>query len=370
MNFKKIVAKFLLLCPFFLLSACSPKIDIDGLLSKNAETGEEIVNGEITLADILAGEKLIAIENNNSLYLIDPQYPEPYKLYSFAKNEKPTNPNLESFLVSPQKKWIVWYTPSKGIVVLNIETLKTKVVQQASDFLNTYPYFEFNKDQDVLKFITDEGNIFQKVNLDTFNREVIEIPYPYGNVFKISPDDESILFVSGYGQWQQPTFMFAKNTGKFVQQFSANINLTDRHQVFWAPDSTGVFMISGNILQYYSLSDPKQPENFYKLGDDDEIISSSILADKIFIFSANGYWHVIDYYSRKEVARAPLEIASELQKPRFIPWSESEFLIEETVPSDPTQFNRLWLSNFRGIKKIVMEKYNEVVLKTFPKNLD
>jgi hypothetical protein len=57
--------------------------------------------------------------------------------------------------------------------------------------------------------------------------------------------------------------------------------------------------------------------------NENNISSVKRINDKIFVLDKVGYWHVFDYYQRKEVARTPVSIASELNRPRFIPWSES-----------------------------------------------
>jgi len=360
----------LLLLLIITLSSCKPQIDINKLTNKSQKSPAEIKNNDPSLADILKAEKLITLRNDSTLYLVDPQYPKPYPLYGFQASEKPTLANMDQFAISPSKTWIVWYTPSAGIVALNTTTLKTRIVQKPDDFLNTYPYFEFSKDDDKLHFIIDKGAAFMQIDLNTFSENKIAIPYPYGNVFKISPDQNKMLFTSGFAQANKPEFLITDKDGKLISQFSADINLTDRHLVFWSPNSLGIFLINHNLLQYYAIDDPNNPVAFFEFANEIKIDYAEILDTMIFLFTSDGYWHIIDFNTQKETARAPLEIASELGKPKFYPWGEKQFLIEETIADPPNQFKRLWLSDFKGVKKLVMEKYNETNIQNYPEKID
>jgi len=364
---------FILLSLLFLstFSSCSPKIDFSSFNFRSQNPEDIIEQTEISLEDVLAGKSLVAIANNNTLYLIDPEFAKPFPIYSFEKEEQPIKNTVESYLISPTKQWIVWYTPVKGVMALNIQSQKATSIYPPNEFLNTYPYFEFMEGEDLFLFITNNGNGLYHYNLSSLNNFMVDIPYPYGNVFKIAPDSSNVLFVSGYGQTKsRPRFMFTPRQGKAVTQFTAKTNLFDRNYVFWAPDSSGVIMINENTLEFYSLNDPENPQTFISLSEGATITSTKRVKDKIFILSSKGYWHMYDYYSKKEVARSPVEIASELNNPRFIPWSESEFLIEEIVLDGPSQFNRLWVSNFKGSKKIVMERYNEITIQTDPQYVE
>lgn len=360
---------YLIILIVFLLPACTPKFDISNFSNKEQDKLANTQSLDPTLNDIMKADRLLAVKNANTLYLVDPQYPKPYALYGFDASEKPINGNLDTFLLSPSKQWIAWYSPLRGVVALNIKTLKTKVIQPADDFLNTYPYLEFFPDQDTLLCIINKGNTFLQTDLNSFGQQKIEIPYPYGNVFKISPDKTRIVFVSGFGQSKNPKFLITDVSGKLIQQFSASINMTDRHLVFWSPDSNGLFLINEDTLQLYTINDPENPQNYYQF-DNTQISTATMVDQSIYLLTTDGYWHMIDTNTKKETARAPLEIASELQQPKFYPWKDKQFLIEETVNENPGTYNRLWLSDFRGVKKMVMDKYNDKILQTFPDKID
>ncbi|MGI5827883.1 MAG: hypothetical protein ACOX6V_02555 [Patescibacteria group bacterium] len=347
------------------LTACSPKIDFSQFQLSSKGPENPVENSPISIDDILQGNSLVAFANNNSLYLVDPEFARPLAIYAFKSEEQPPAPEIESFIISPTKQWVVWYTPIKGVMALSIKSQEIYSIYPPNSFLNTNPYLDFSPNSNVVMFITDEGNTLYHHNLA--NGTVIQapIPYPYGNVFKLSPNGSMILFVSGYGQTtDKPKFMFTTKGGRSSHQFSTKTNLADRNYVFWAPDSTGVVTINNSTLELYTVINPENPETIVSLNEDNAILSVKCINDKIFVLSKKGYWHVFDYYQRKEVARTPITIASELNKPRSIPWSENQFLIEEIVPDGPAQFKRLWLSDFKGNKKIVVEKYNEVIIQT------
>ncbi len=351
-------------------TACTPTIN----LSPKSSSIQQLANSQdssVTIEDILKGDSLIAIANNAELYLIDPDFAKPLKVYTFSKDELPAKTSLDTFVVSPSKQWVVWYTPTKGFIALNIRQQKAQLIYPANDFLNTYPYLEFAPNQDTVMFITDNGNRLYTIALDSKQETKIDIPYPYGNVFKLAPDGNTVLFVSGYGQTKNnPKFMFTSSQGVFSKQFFSKTNLADRNWVFWAPDATGVLMINNNVLEFFSVINPDQPKPLITLNQNDQIITVKRINNSLFLLTKSGYWRVYDYSTKKEIARSPLEIASELQRPHFTPWSEKQYLIEETIVDGPSQFNRLWLSDFKGNKKILMEKYNEIVIQTETQHVD
>lgn len=354
---------FLILGLALLLSSCSPKIDFENF-QKNNDL-ENIVENEVLLEDVLRGEKILALASENNLFVVDPEFAKPVNIYKFKDKEIPTAKKFGNFKVSPNKKNIVWYSPKSGLISLDIKSKETKIIEPASDFFNTYPYFEFYNQKDILNFIVNEGNTLRQVNLDTNAVNDVNIPYPYGNVFKISPDENLILFVSGFGQSKvNPKFMFTDLITNVSKQFETETNLFERNNVFWAPDSSGILLINGKELDFYPVSDPEKPNNLITLKDDEEIEFVEKVGENIFVFDNKGYWHVYNFYARKEIARAPIVIAKELVNPLFIPWSKNQFLIEETIKNQDNEFNRLWISDFRGNKKIVIDKYNEITLNT------
>jgi hypothetical protein len=164
--------------------------------------------------------------------------------------------------------------------------------------------------------------------------------------------------------------MFTDYTGNFSQQFFTETNLYDRNQVFWAPDSNGVLMINKNSLEFYSLINPDTAQIMFSLNKDSEIVKAGRIDNSIFILSKKGYWHVYDYKTRKEIARTPDGIAVELNDPEFIPWTQSEFIIEETLVDGDVEFNRLWISDFRGNKKILVPRYNDLIVETQLESLE
>jgi len=158
--------------------------------------------------------------------------------------------------------------------------------------------------------------------------------------------------------------MYTDINGEYSRQFSTNTNLFDRNLVFWAPNSNGVLLINENNLEYYPLINPEKNTIMFSIKKEDKILTASRIGNSIFIFDDNDYWHVFDYESQKEVARTPISIADELNNPKFIPWTAGEFLIEETIKNNDEQLNRLWVSDFRGNKKIIMEAYNKLKIET------
>ena len=130
-------------------------------------TQPEEFNNNTTIDNILSGNKLVALAQNNSILLVDPEYAQPFEVYQLKSDETPPRlQDIDTFKVSPDKKHIVWYNPQSGIIALNIKNKTTQIVQTANDWLNTNPYFQFNTQNSELYFITDNGKTLNQVDLN------------------------------------------------------------------------------------------------------------------------------------------------------------------------------------------------------------
>lgn len=317
------------------------------------------------LQAILSQPKILPVVNQQDLYLVSPSLGQAANVYHLEDQEAPVNPALDTFTVSQDRRWVVWYTPTKGVIALDVLASKTVPLHPPSEFLNTNPYLDFSTQTNEVMFITNKGNTLHRLMADSLEDKLIEIPYPYGNLFKVSPDEKAILFISGYGQTQvKPKFMFTNYEGRYANQFTSETNLSERHWVVWTPDSTGVLMIVNADLIYYPLVKPDASEKMFSVPQGQSILAVYRQGDRIFTLSDKDYWHIFSYKAKKEVARTPLAMASELRHPFFLPWSETEFLIEETLVDGEIQFKRLWGSDLLGTKHLVMERYNESIVKT------
>ncbi len=98
--------------------------------------------------------------------------------------------------------------------------------------------------------------------------------------------------------------------------------------------------------------------------DEDRIIRLFESNDGILVESAEGDWYLIDFDKRAMLANIPAEIASELHEHRLIPFGDRQFMIEETIESEPEQFKRLWLSDFYGNKFVAVPEYQRTVVNT------
>ncbi|NMB56610.1 hypothetical protein GYA19_01570 [Candidatus Beckwithbacteria bacterium] len=356
-NYKIIILLFTLI----FLTACSKENQ-----SEQVQTNPSIEQQKVNFEDIKKAESLIAFTNKNQIFLVDPNFKYPVAIYTFNNKEVPIDQNIENFYISPSHKFLAWYSPEQGIIVFDIETQQVKNVYKASQFLNTNPFLDFSANENNLRFITDDGSKMRIINLDTEEQKVITIPYPYGNVFKVSPDEKTILFISGYGQSQnKPQFMFTNiNAGNPIQ-FESETNLSSRYLVVWDPFSQGVVLPVENKLVFYPLQNPSNPQIIFETTNTKVNFTSLKRIDNLlFALSSEGYWHVYDFEKAKEVARTPIEIANDLTNPYFIPWKKDQYLIEETKQDDLIQFKRLWISDFKGQKEIIIPRYNEMIINT------
>lgn len=310
----------------------------------------------------LDGNHPLAVIQAQQIWVVDPDSPDPKPIYSLEDNLIPPTQHLFDLKISPSKRFIAWYSPDTGMISLDLESKQIVTVHPQSDWLNKNPYFNFLNNQDTIAFVDNQGTQLFFIDLTQNTTSSTTIPYPFGNVFRISPDNNHVIFVSGFGQTDKfPQYMITTINGENPKRFVTEATLNRRGLVEWLPDSSGVILVSKpNQILFVSKDSPNQQEVYYQLEDPEKEITDLGLVDNHVYVSENDLaWEIIDITTRKRVARSPVEIAEELYRPTFIPWYDKTFLMEETIRLDSEQFNRLWKSNFVGIKQMVIDKYQE-----------
>lgn len=354
----------------FLASGCS-RTHVENQAAEVSEIQTvENLESRVSVTDVLKSPRVLALRQEHTLLLVDPEYGISVPIYTFGKDELPINHKLSDMQVTPDRQWVIWYTPSKGILALNTATQKGKQLYPPSAWLNTNPYLELD-DAGRVYFTSDNGLVLNSIEPATSEHRKVTIPYPFGNVFRISPDGTKVLFTSGYAQdTDKPEFMFTDMNGNMARKFKTDTELFIRHIIAWSPESSLVMMLNGNVVEGYWYDNPEHHEPLFRLPDGSRAVDITRVGKLFFVRSDTGYWHVFDYATKKEIARTPTEIAAELQQPQFFPWSETQFLISEFISVDNTRYSRLWISTLRGSKKLIVPKYNETLVETAPAQLD
>ena len=320
-------------------------------------------NSQATLEEVLQAQHLLAIIKDNHITLVDPNTSKTHSLYKLKPEEFPASHNLLNIQLSPSHDYLVWYSPQIGFLNLKIGDTSPQIITASSQWLNTNPYFSFHHVKNLMYYVDSEGTELVTADLSTNTVSSITIPYPFGNQFRISPDDQHVLFISGFDQTQnQPQYMFTAINGTDPVRFTTETTLNKRHLVTWLPDSSGIITVHGsNQLIFVPINNPTTNELFFTkevIGDITDLLR---IDNQIFVF-ADSRWHVINTDTRQEVGRIPLEIAEEIHRPKFVPWHNNQILIEETMRLEPDQYNRLWLSNYIGIKNKIVDSYHEIVI--------
>ncbi len=350
----------LLLFLTFNLSACSL---VQNFYQQSPQT-ETSQSSAATIEDVLKAEHLIAVIQQNQITLVDPLNSISAPVYKLDEGESPIGQELFDIKVSPKKNNIIWYSPQKGFIKVNLSTKSSQILHQPSDWLNQYPYFEFHKGQEKISFIDNKGKDFITIDLENNQTTSNSIPDPFGNFFRIAPNGATFIFVSGFGQTQDfPEYMITSSQLAEPVHFQTQTALNKRNMVEWLPDSTGVVLIENqNQVSFIPTSNPNQKQEFYKLPVEENIINLQLYDDLIYLETSKKTWHIISIAERTEVARLPYEVAQDLHRPKFFAWYDKHLLLEETLRLTPQQFNRLWITTFNGSKDEVLSKYQEITI--------
>jgi hypothetical protein len=319
-----------------------------------------------------AGERLLAIANQGSLELVSPEQQLKTQVYQFDNNQ-PSRLSLDSFLTSPDGKFVVWYAPTVGIMSLNVREGQVEIISAPTEWFTANPFLVMDDTQNQVSYIDNEGKTRFNYNLDTKEINQIEIPYPYGTRFVISPDKQKTVYIAGFGQSQgQPSFLLTNNQTNTDINFTTQSELADRNTLVFTSDSQAFVVIEdGHFLMKYPVDNVKIPQIFANLSGEGRIVDLVGLGELIFVKLVGGDLLVLDRNSGANVNRIPGEIVEGLNRAQIIPWSKDKLIIYEVLSSFEEQFSRLWVSDFRGNKKILVPEFyriSQVTPEAIPNN--
>jgi len=351
---RRLYWSFALLVVSLVLVGCNPKPE---------HTETEVAPLVTVPQRMLDGEdKLLALRDKNTMVLLDPETKETATVYVFKPGELPLRNDLHQLQVSPSKRYVVWHTPDAGLLAYDLREQQVISVESASAWLAAHPYFEFGSEQDELFYVTEDGETLNRYTLDERKKTEILIPYPFGFEFRVAPDGNRVVYVTGYGENpDRPKFMFTELGSDSVTRFSEETELVDRYAVVWAPDSSGILTIKDGGMWLFPFTNPTNPELVFE-SPTGRITDIYRFNNLVFIEDNAKYWQVYDYDEGKRIAQTPSEIIAEIRRPTMYPWVNQQFLVSELIVNDEETFSRLWLTDFRGIKEVVYEEYGQLMV--------
>jgi hypothetical protein len=170
-----------------------------------------------------------------------------------------------------------------------------------------------------------------------------------------------VLFVSAFGQDQQfPHYLLMNKDGDMVGQFETHGSLADRDMIVWLPDESGLLTPNfEGAIELYRVNALDSPESFFTLEKGQRPIRMKVIDDLILILLTDRTWIALSLDGTLN-ARMPLSQFEDLNDPVTIPIAENTLLIEETIPAGDQEFNRLWLTNWEGVRRMILPKYHAV----------
>ena len=257
-----------------LLAGCSLPFATpsDSQSSDNSAGNQQLEQTQLPLEQLDKQPDLIAVRKNNQLWLVNPSKSQQALLVELKPNQVALGSQLSStYLISPTKQWLIWYHPITGLWAVNLRDQNIHNPFPSTEWLNRNPYFEFAPNSNTVYFITDQGQVLNSLNLDDNSRVQINVPYPFGNEFRVSPDGQQILFIAGFDQSQSSNqqFMLTDLQGQQPVMFSSG-NLHQRYQAGWMPDSQAVVVINNHQLLQHPVSNPQQATVLFSLADNQQ----------------------------------------------------------------------------------------------------
>ena len=323
------------------------------------ETNLSINLESVSLDEIQKNKGVIVVRNNMDLVMIAPTFNKMAKIYKLETKQLSLQGGLFEYAASPSQKYVVWFASNLGFVALDVTNQHSWVLEETNNYINQKPDFEFAANEDKVYWISEGGAILHEYDLVNKKESKISIPYPFGNAFKVSDDLSKIIYITGYSsQNDRPRFMYADRSGKLAKTFGSDAELNNRFNIVWTPDNLGTLLVRNGKVLFSGYENPEQTR--VEFADAGNIRDIKRLGQEFYVLDDEGYWHKYDYYSKKELARIPMEVARELKRPAIYPWDDNQLLITENMREDKVKFLRLWISNYRGQKQLLLPNFSQV----------
>jgi hypothetical protein len=265
-----------------------------------------------------------------------------------------------TFKASADGSLVVWFVPAKGLVSWSLPKRTVKVVYEPTDWFYENPYFKFFGKTHDLMLVDKRGTEVVRLNLDDESYTTQAIPYPFGTIFKLSPDLTKILYIEGYQQTAgSPRYLITTLEGEEVARIRTNAEVADRAMVGWTEDSRQIITIENqDEIAAYTVEASSKRSVLYTLAENERVVELSQQGRWLFIGS-RAYWYLFDTREMKLVRRLPVEAMSQLNRPKFVFAKDSaeKFFVEENIRSFETVHKRLWESDWSGEKRIVVPQY-------------
>lgn len=350
----------------FLASVVITTLLISGCSSTHQPTSEIESDSSLTasqlLEDSVLEDKLLAVVNQGSLILVNPHKKTFAPVYQF-QSDLPNTTSSDSFHVSPNHDYVIWYVPGTGIRALNLDSGVATTIATPTTWFNQNPFIFMDATRSVFWYIDDRGSSRIEIDLTTGNTQKLTIPYPYGTKFIASKDTSKVIYIAGFGQnLDKPEYLFTDQSAN-ATLFTTNGELADRDNIaFVKSDSAMVGIEEGSKLIAYPFEDLKSPYLFADLISEGRIIDLMSIDNLLTVKVLGGNIVYLDANTGKIVKKVPAEIASGLNQTRLIPWTSDIILINETLSQFEDQFQRLWVSDLMGSKRILIPEFGRTLI--------
>jgi hypothetical protein len=307
--------------------------------------------------------------HNSALYAASATKRESVKIAEIDTSLLPPVITFDTFKMSPQRTFIAWYTPGKGIYALETEEMsEPTLVYQPGSWFQVNAYFSFHPQEDLLFVMSDEGRALTSVNLRTAEEISIPIPFPYGTVFQISPEATYVVFISGFRQTEgKPTYLVTTLSGELIEQFETEAALADRFDLVFA-DNTTFYVPGNNTLVEATIEETRvQLRQIEEKGK--EIGKVILSGSEILMATGEG----ITSLNRDALTLSdtvPMAAFDGLGRFDIYPYDSKYFLAIEYFRNNDKRFDRMWLIDRRGSKQILIPSLNESVVVDVPQDLE
>lgn len=271
----------------------------------------------------------------------------------------PINRGFSTFQVTPQRKKVVWYTPEHGFLGMDLAgTGEIIRLYQPSPWFDINPYWYVDHNEESVYLMEDEGKTLQRVDLHTMAVEKTPIPFPYGNVFAISEDGQRLVFSSGFGHNEAlATFLVTDGTGSLIDQFETNTPLSERFLMAFLDNERVV--LSGFKSTIVVADVTQSPITTTTLPLPFERPIQGIFPHALGVLLTTDRSSVIYERATETFSHFLVEeVFAGLGSLVIYPYDSSHVIAVEHFNLDEKAWDRLWLVNLMGVKKLLVPEFN------------
>lgn len=302
----------------------------------------------------------------NNLIALDPLSQKNVPLTRLSSKQVPPTQTLSTFALSPNKRFIVWYTAAGGLFEFDAQNNTVSNLEEPNDWFNSDPkFYDFLHTKDATAVYLQSADQLVLRDLQSRTSETISLKNSRGPSMVVSPNDESIIIIEGFNQTDQyANYTIATITDGAVFNLSTKTEAHQRFNVAWSQDSQRIVVIEqSSQLTFYRATAPHSASSI-PLSPTSDISKLIAGRHQTIAITADNNAFKVDYNPDNIIKIDTNNLFfSDIQA-----LSNTSWLALEEVRGDNIVTSRLWLLKDKAQPSLLIPEFTQQAAIKFPES--